>query len=81
MTAPNNKPVSGDDLARFATYLSKHPAWGSLHIVLSDNNIKDSHVQWCIDHARETGDAEGEYLGKVLLTLSKSQRYNLPRRL
>lgn len=81
MTAPNNKPVSGEDLIRFANYLSKNPAWGSLHIVLDDNNIKDSHVQWCIDHARDTGDAEGEYLGKVLLTLSKSQRYNLPRRL
>lgn len=81
MTAPNNQPVSGEDLIRFANYLSKNPSWGSLHIVLADNNIRDSDVQFCIDQAREEGDTEGEYLGKVLLTLSKSQRYNLPRRL
>lgn len=81
MTAPNNKPVSPEDLVRFEAYHQEHPAWGSLHNVLEDGNIKDSHVQWCIDHAEKKGDTEGAYLGKVLLGLSKSQRWNLPRKL
>lgn len=81
MSAPNNKPVSPENLVRFEAYREKNPAWGCLHIVLEDGNIKDKDVQHCIDSARRQGDEEGVYLGEVLLTLSKSQRWNLPRKL
>lgn len=81
MTAPNNKPVSPEDLVRFEAYHQKYPSWGALHIVLEDGNIRDKDVQHCFESARKAGDEEGAYLAGVLLTMSKSQRCNLPRRI
>jgi hypothetical protein len=50
---------------------------GSLHIVLEDDNVADKHIKWCITHAVEVGDSGGEYLGRILLTMSKTQRLKL----
>jgi hypothetical protein len=50
---------------------------GSLHIVLDDDNIEDSHIQWCIDYASSKGDNEGVLLGKMLLAASYTQRRKL----
>lgn len=47
---------------------------GSLHIVLEDPNYNDSHVQWCINYAIDTGDIHGQLLGELLLTMSQTQR-------
>lgn len=47
---------------------------GSLHIVLEDPNYQNHHVQWCINHAIEVGDIEGQILGELMLTMSKRQR-------
>ncbi|WYW00790.1 hypothetical protein Aura_00110 [Pseudomonas phage vB_PpuM-Aura] len=79
MTAPKNKPVPPDVLERFLRYYKKNPTWGSLHIVLEDFNMADGHVNWCINNARQVGDQEGEALGHLLLTMSKSQRFKLAR--
>lgn len=73
MTAPHSKRPAEDVLARFATYHRQHPAWGSLHIVLDDENIDDESVQWCQRYATQEGDSEGAELAAILLTLSKSQ--------
>jgi len=81
MTAPNNKPVSDEDLARFSDYRDKEPTWGVMHIVLEDQNVTDADVQHCIKSAERDNDAEGLYLSKLLLGMSKSQRLNLKRRL
>jgi hypothetical protein len=64
----------------FADYYRQpgNAAWGSLHCVLDDGNIRDRDVQACIDHAVEKGDAEGERLARILLTLTKAQRLRLP---
>ena len=50
---------------------------GTLHIVLEDGNVKDDDVEFCIKLAIEKGDKDGEKLGKILLTMSKTQRTKL----
>jgi hypothetical protein len=78
MTAPNNKPLTHEQLIRFSRYYESNPTWGPLHIVLEDGNVKDSDVQYCIEAAERKGDKEGAELAKILLTQSKSQRLSLP---
>lgn len=50
---------------------------GSLHLVLDDGNIEDSHVKFCIQWAKDHGDPEGVRLGELLLQMSKRQRKKL----
>ncbi len=50
---------------------------GSLHIVLDDGNTEDDHVKWCIEYAKERGDAAGVELGETLLRMSRTQRGKL----
>ena len=50
---------------------------GVLHIVLDDGNVHDDHVQFCIDRAETEGDARGAALGRVLLSMSRTQRRKL----
>lgn len=76
MTAPNNKPLSQEDKARFAAYKGT-----SLHLVLNNNNVKDGHVEHCIQTAARHGDQEGYELGLILRGMSKSQRLKLARSL
>jgi hypothetical protein len=47
---------------------------GSLHVVLDDGNVGDDHLNAAVESARETGDADGEMLGRVLLLCSRTQR-------
>jgi len=68
------KPAIPDVLDDFAAYYRAHPAWGSLHIVLDDGNVSDGNVAYCIEWAEECGDVEGARLGRVLLTMSRTQR-------
>lgn len=73
------KPNINEFLERFKAYHRKNPSWGSLHVVLDDGNVKDVFVRGCIEYAIQTGDAEGEFLGRVLLQMSKTQRSKLAR--
>lgn len=76
-----SKPtITPELLARFRAYNAKHAAWGSLHIVLDDQNVRDSDVEFCVKFAQERGDAEGEELGKILLQMSKTQRLKIGSR-
>lgn len=77
MTAPSATITVPEVIERFAAYHLENPVWGSLHIVLEDFNIDDSHVQFCVDYAIKSGDKEGEELGKILLQMSKSQRLKI----
>ncbi len=78
MTKPvSSKPTIPEVIGRFSAYHEQHPSWGSLHIVLDDDNVKDEHVEFCVGWAREHGDVEGEALARILLTMSKSQRLRL----
>ena len=66
---------------RFANYFRQpdHGAWGSLHIVLADNNVYDDSCAFCIRWAVERGDHEGAGLAELLLKLTRSQRSRLDR--
>jgi hypothetical protein len=69
-----------DVIDQFRSYVEKpgNGEWGSLHIVLADGNVDDIDVQFCIDHAREIGDSDGERLAVILLGMTKTQRRKLP---
>lgn len=71
------KPTIPEVLDRFRAYRSKNPAWGSLHVVLYDNNVQDCFVRSTIEHARVNGDAEGEELANILLQMSRTQRLKI----
>lgn len=51
---PPGKPTIPDVIDRFRAYFAQpsNGAWGSLHIVLDDNNVDDDSVRFCIDNAQ-----------------------------
>lgn len=65
------------ELVREYYRLPNNSVGGSLHIVLSDGNIEDSHVKFCIQWAKDHNDPEGVKLGELLLKMSKTQRKKL----
>lgn len=73
------KPTIPEVAERFRAYLRKpgNSGWGSLHVVLEDDNVEDSSVEFCIAHAEERGDSEGAELGRILLRMSKTQRLKM----
>lgn len=72
--------ITPELLARFRAYYLKHPTWGSLHVVLDDDNLHDAHVAYCLDWAEGIGDEEGAALARILLPMSRSQRGRIARR-
>lgn len=66
-----------DVIDRFRAYHQANPAWGALHIVLDDGNVRNKDVQFCIDSALEQGDVEGHELARLLLEMSVTQRRKL----
>lgn len=74
------KPTIPEILDRFVDYFEApgNGAWGSLHNVLDDGNVDDSHVDFSISHADAHGDEEGADLGRILLRMSRTQRLKLP---
>lgn len=73
------RPTIPQHFERFCAYYAKNPVWGSLHIVLDDQNLGDDSVRFCIDYAKEHGDEEGHALGLILLEMSKTQRGRLDK--
>lgn len=71
------KPTIPEVRDRFQAYLDTHLAWGSLHLVLDDNNVQDDSVKYCIQCAIDNGDIEGKELGEILLLMSKTQRLKI----
>lgn len=49
----------------------------ALHCVLDDNNWERCFVESSIETARELGDVNAEWLARVLLLMSNSQRRKL----
>lgn len=78
MTKPSAKITIPEIVDRFLAYYKENRAWGSLHIVLDDNNVDNDDVEFCIGWAQEHKDTEGETLARILLDMSKSQRLRLP---
>lgn len=78
---PTNRPfITPEIIERFAAYYSANPTWGSLHIVLDDLNLETSHVAFCVDWAERYGDVEGKALAEILLSMTRTQRAKIGRR-
>lgn len=75
------KPTVPEVLPLVRAYYAKdgNGAGGSLHIVLDDGNVEDSHVRFCLEFAREEGDEDGVRLAETLLQMSQTQRLKLYR--
>lgn len=75
------KPTIPEVVDRFRAYRSNPDnfAWGSLHIVLADQNVADDDVAWCYRSAQERGDEEGASLAEILSRMSRTQRLKLSR--
>ncbi len=54
---------------------------GSLHIVLDDENVQDSHVDFCIQQAVDTCDHPGYMLGCILRKMTRTQRAKVSDRI
>lgn len=76
------KPTIPQVVERFAKYYQKpgNGAWGSLHNVLDDGNVKNIDVEWAIVRAWDGNDEEGAMLARILLSMSKTQRLRLPKK-
>ena len=68
-----------DVIDRFRAYHEREPMWGSLHIVLDDQNVSDSNVWFCFHWADEHDDSEGVELALLLIRMSRTQRLKLSR--
>lgn len=73
--------ITAELVERFTTYYREHPwNWGSLHVVLDDQNFEDDVVEHVIVWTEGHDDIEGAALGRILLTLTEEQRENLGQR-
>lgn len=77
MTAPNNQPLSKENLDKFKVYVRSNGGAGVFSIVLEDKNVQDKHVQFCKELAEKSKNAEAVELADIMLGLSKSQRIKL----
>lgn len=71
------KPSIPEVLPRFRAYHRQHADWGSLHIVLADQNVGDADVRFCGADAITKGDVEGTALALILSRMSRTQRLKL----
>lgn len=78
MTPPDRPHITPELVERFAAYYeATQHGWGALHIVLSDGNVRDRDVDFCIEFAEERGDVEGAALGRILFGMSRTQRFRI----
>ncbi len=52
---------------------------GSLHTVLDDGNLRDSHIAYCRETAEKNGDSAGVHIANLLLQMSMTQRRKVYR--
>ena len=55
-------------------YYAQDICGGSLHIVLDDGNLKDTHLAWCSGYASALGDQEGEDIANLMRLMTMKQR-------
>lgn len=67
-------------LVRAYRSLPENDCGGSLHIVLDDRNLEDSHVAFCRDYAIERHDIDGAMIAGLMLQMTRSQRARVYRR-
>lgn len=57
-----------------AGYYATNPCGGSLHIVLDDGNLENTHIDWCAGYAYGTGDMVGSRIASLMREMTMSQR-------
>jgi hypothetical protein len=50
---------------------------GNLHMVLSNKNILDWHIEFCLQAAKDDNDSDGVLIAELLLKMSKTQRLKI----
>lgn len=70
------RPMAPDVAKSIAAYYAKpgNGAGGHCHIVLDDENIRDDHVQWCLDRCEQEQDVDGVSLMQTFLGMKRTAR-------
>jgi len=57
----------------------KYPIGGTLHIVLDNGNLKNSHIEWCIGEIEQLEEDKDLFLkcANNLLKMTQTQRLKL----
>jgi len=76
---PRHRPTVPEVLPLALAYLAQpgNAVGGHLHIVLDDENLRDTDILWCIKVAAHADDLAGATLGVRLLELTRTQRRKL----
>ena len=68
------RPITTDLYPLVADIYARNPMGCCLHIAISDENIDNSHIEFCIYHAVENGHFDCERVSRLLLLMSRTQR-------
>ena len=68
------RPITTDLYSLVADIYARNPMGCCLHIAISDENIDNAHIEFCIYHAVENGHLDCEHVSRLLLLMSRTQR-------
>lgn len=70
------RPAAQDVAKQIAAYYAKpgNGAGGHCHIVLDDENIRDDHVQWCLERCEQEADPDGASIMRIFLGMKRTAR-------
>jgi hypothetical protein len=79
MKGRNTKPTITEIIPLLKEYyeIDGNGVGGDYHIVLDDDNVENSHVEYCLNEARKKKDKLGIKIGGMLMKMSKTQRRKL----
>ena len=60
---------------------AKYPVGGALHIVLDDGNLRNKHIEWCIEEIEKLEEDKELFLNCAnnLLKMTQTQRLKIYR--
>jgi len=70
----NDKTWFNDFVKLCGHYYENNPCGGSIHVVLDDGSLEDTHVSWCAGYACGKNDQEGSDLAEIMSMMSLAQR-------
>lgn len=77
----NDRPFVRDVLPLVWEYLAARNWCGAddLHLVISNGNVRDEDISFCVELCRTAGDGPGLRIGELMLGLSPSNRRRVVR--
>lgn len=81
MCVPKDKITLPMIIDQFKEYKNRpeNGAWGSLHCVLDDQNVRDIDILGAVEWAREQKDWEAVRLAEILLQITRTQRLKIAK--